>query len=58
MKVLETDRMILRPWNMDELDDFYEYAKNLNVGPNAGWEPHKDKEVSLKYCNHSLKKMK
>lgn len=48
MKALETQRLILRPWMLDDLEDFYEYAKNPNIGPNAGWEPHKDKEVTLK----------
>lgn len=48
MKVLDTERLILRPWKIDDLDDFYEYAKNPKIGPNAGWEPHRDKEVSLK----------
>jgi putative acetyltransferase len=46
MKVLETERLILRKWNLEDLEDFYEYARNPNVGPNAGWEPHKDKESS------------
>ena len=27
MKVLETKRMILRPFEIKDLDDFYEYAK-------------------------------
>jgi Acetyltransferases, including N-acetylases of ribosomal proteins len=48
MKALETERVILRPWKIEDLDDFYEYAKNPYVGPNAGWEPHKDKETSLR----------
>ena len=44
---LETERLILRPWTYDDLDDFYEYASNPDVGPMAGWEPHKDKQASL-----------
>jgi len=56
MKVLETERMVLRPWKTDDIDDFYEYAKNPNVGPNAGWEPHKDKEVSLKILQSFIEK--
>lgn len=47
MKVLETQRLILRPFEMDDFHDFYEYCKNINIGPSAGWEPHKDKELSL-----------
>lgn len=48
MKVLETERLILRPWEITDLDDFYEYAKSPHVGPNAGWGPHSNKEVSRK----------
>lgn len=47
MKTLETKRLILRQWTMDDLDDFYEYAKNPEVGPSAGWKPHEDKEFTL-----------
>lgn len=55
MKAMETERMILRPWRMEDLDDFYEYAKNPDVGPNAGWAPHKDKEESLKILQSFIK---
>ncbi len=48
MQTLETDSLILRSWTENDLDDFYEYAKNPNVGPSAGWQPHEDKEMSLK----------
>lgn len=37
---LETDRLILRMWNKKDAPALYEYAKNPNVGPNAGWKPH------------------
>jgi len=47
MDTLYTERLILRPFSEDDLDDFYEYAKNPNVGPNAGWKPHESKEESL-----------
>lgn len=48
MKLLETDRLILRDWKTQDLDDFYEYAKCLEVGPNAGWKPHACKEETEK----------
>lgn len=47
MKTIETERLILRGWQLEDLDDLYEYAKNPNVGPMAGWKPHSSKEVSL-----------
>lgn len=35
MKVLETKRMILRPFEIKDLDDFYEYAKNGEQAMNS-----------------------
>ena len=38
---LETDRLILRPWKMDDLEDFFDYASIEGLGQMAGWLPHK-----------------
>lgn len=35
-KVLETERLILRPFKLEDLDDFYEYASVPDVGERAG----------------------
>ena len=43
---LQTDRLILRPWRQEDLDDFYEYARVNGVGQMAGWLPHESKEVT------------
>lgn len=51
MKILETNRLILRPFEPTDLDDLYEYAKSENVGPNAGWPPHENKDETLKILN-------
>jgi ribosomal-protein-alanine N-acetyltransferase len=48
MNTLETERLILRPFEETDLEDFFEYAKNPNVGPCAGWPPHSSKEDSYK----------
>ena len=45
--ILRTNRLILRPWTMDDLDEFYEYASADGVGQMAGWIPHENKETSL-----------
>lgn len=45
---LETERLILRPWRLDDLDDFYEYASQPGVGEMAGWQAHASQEESLK----------
>lgn len=46
MKVLETERLVLRPWKMEDLTDFYTYCRDPEVGPNAGWKPHESIEES------------
>ena len=47
MDTLFTERLILRGFHYSDLDDFFDYAKNPNVGPNAGWKPHENKRESL-----------
>ena len=44
--VLKTERLILRPWKQEDLDDFYEYASVDGVGQMAGWLPHASREMS------------
>ncbi len=46
MNRLETDRLILRPFQETDLNDLYSYAKNPNIGPNAGWKPHESMDES------------
>lgn len=46
--ILETERLILRPWEDSDAEDLYEYAKDPRVGPNAGWPVHRSTEDSLK----------
>lgn len=55
MKVLETERLILRNWTLGDLDDFYEYAKSLEVGPDAGWQPHACKTDTEKILQAFIK---
>ncbi len=56
MKKLETERLILRPFVLDDVNDFYDYCKLETVGPNAGWEVHTDKEISLKIIKGFIEK--
>ena len=44
--ILKTERLILRPWKQEDLDDFYEYASVDGVGQMAGWLPHESKETT------------
>ena len=46
MKALETERLTLKMFTLDDAQDVYEYASNPNVGPPAGWAPHKNVEES------------
>ena len=44
--ILETQRLILRPWTEEDARQLYEYAKDPEIGPPAGWQPHKSIEES------------
>lgn len=48
MKIMETERLILRAPTLEDAQDMYEYAKSPNIGPNAGWKPHENIEESKK----------
>ena len=52
--IIETDRLLLREWRLDDLDDFFEYASVSGVGEMAGWPPHKNKEESLRILKHFI----
>jgi len=43
---LETERLILRSWNVSDAENLFQYAKDERVGPVAGWPPHKSIEES------------
>lgn len=38
--ILETERLLLRPWCEEDAFDLYTYAKDPEIGPPAGWPPH------------------
>lgn len=44
--ILETPRLILRPWCEDDAEELYKYASDPEVGPPAGWAPHTSVEYS------------
>lgn len=44
--VLETARLILRPWTEEDAESLYEYARDPAIGPIAGWPPHESVEES------------
>ena len=43
---LQTDRLILRPWQETDAESLYTYASDPAIGPPAGWPPHTGVENS------------
>ena len=56
--ILETDRLILRTWEITDLDDFFEYSSVEGVGEKAGWEHHKSKDKSLEILKMFMEEKK
>ena len=52
--VLETERLILRPWNESDADECFKYAKDPAVGPAAGWPVHTSVENSRQVIREIL----
>ena len=45
--IMETERLLLRPWDENDADALFKYASDPELGPRAGWPPHKSVEESL-----------
>ena len=43
---METNRLLLRRWRESDAEALYRYASDPEVGPRAGWPPHKSVEES------------
>ena len=52
--MLETKRLIIRPFKDEDLDDFYAYCKVPGVGEKAGWPHHKSKAESKEILAHFI----
>ena len=52
--MLTTKRLLLRKWEDADAESLYEYAKDPEVGPAAGWPPHQSKEESLNVIRNVL----
>lgn len=52
--IIETERLILRPWKESDAASLYEYAKDPAVGPVAGWPVHTSVENSLEIIRNIL----
>ncbi|MCI5522580.1 MAG: GNAT family N-acetyltransferase [Spirochaetia bacterium] len=51
---LYTRRLILRRWKESDVENLFEYAKDCDVGPVAGWPPHKSVSESLSVIQNVL----
>ena len=43
---METARLLLRPWRDDDAEALFKYASDPELGPLAGWPPHKSVDES------------
>lgn len=56
--ILNTERLVLRPWKESDLEDLFEYASVDGVGQMAGWPPHKSIEESRKRLDRFISNKK
>lgn len=54
--MLETERLILRPWQESDAEALFAYASDPEVGPPAGWPPHTSVENSREIIKDVLSK--
>ena len=52
--MIETERLILRPWQEGDAEALYQYASDPDIGPPAGWPPHTSVENSRDIICHVL----
>lgn len=45
--MLQTERLLLRRWHEEDAASLFAYASNPEIGPIAGWLPHRSREESL-----------
>ncbi len=45
-EMIETERLILRPWQENDAEALFKYARDPDIGPIAGWPPHTSVENS------------
>lgn len=51
---LKSERLILRPWEDADAESLFEYAKDPEIGPAAGWPAHRSLEESRYVIAHYL----
>ena len=56
--ILHTQRLTLRPWRQEDLEDFHAYARVDGVGQMAGWKPHETIEESQQILDRFIRNRK
>ena len=54
MTILYTEKLIIRPLQISDSDDVFNYSCTPHVGLCAGWKPHESKEETIKIMNEIL----
>ena len=52
--ILQTKRLILRPWREEDAEELYKYASDPEVGPPAGWQPHTSVDNSREMLRYAF----
>ncbi|XOQ48934.1 MAG: hypothetical protein ACFWUM_08520 [Eubacteriales bacterium] len=52
---IRTERLILRPFTLDDAEDMYQYAKDPEVTKYARWKPHESIQDSLNLLEEWIK---
>ena len=55
---IETERLILRAFSENDLDDVFDYASVAGVGEMAGWSHHESKDVSKRILAEFIEEKK
>lgn len=55
---IETERLLLRKMNIDDVEDLFEYASDPKVAENVLWDQHQSIEDSKRYLSYMMKKYK
>ena len=53
-KELKTNRLVIRPFLPNDLEDFHEYAKVKGVGEKAGWKHHENISETKRILIHFI----
>jgi len=56
--VLQTERLVLRPFCASDLQDLYDYASVAGVGEKAGWKHHESLEESKRILDMFIEEKK